>query len=173
MPECRRNHAAGGALEMTRMMGSVLTSRASTVFIDLVVIALIVLSLIELVWDAVARPTHTEAKQIIAGVSVVMIGWGVALEERQEVRELFGLKGGSNDGWQDQVDRTCKGAGIALLLSGLFAEICEQLITLPRTVVSTESIRGVLLALGMLCLLVGLIILVRHVIHLVMLKHTE
>jgi hypothetical protein len=154
------------------MMGSVLTSRASTVFIDLVVIALIVLSLIELVWDAVARPTHTEAKQIIAGVSVVMIGWGVALEEREEVRGLFGLKGGSDE-WQDQVDRACKGVGIVLLLSGLFAEICEQLITLPRTVVSTESIRGVLLALGMLCLLVGLIILVRHVIHLVTLKHTE
>ena len=55
---------------MIRMMGSVLTSRASTVFIDLVVVALIVLSLIELVWDAIARPTHTEAKQIIAGVSV-------------------------------------------------------------------------------------------------------
>ena len=86
---------------------------------------------------------------------------------------LFGLKGGSDDEWQDQVDRACKGVGIVLLLSGLFAEICEQLITLPRTVVSTESIRGVLLALGMLCLLVGLIILVRHVIHLVMLKHTE
>jgi hypothetical protein len=150
------------------MMGSVLTSRASTVFIDLVVIALIVLSLVELVWDAIARPTHTEAKQIIAGVSVVMIGWGVALEEREEVRALFGLKG---DEWQDEVDKSCKGVGIMLLLAGLFAEICEQLVTLPRSVFSTEGIRGGLLALGMLCLLVGMIILVRHVIHLVVLKH--
>jgi len=122
---------------MIRMMGSVLTSRASTVFIDLVVLALIVLSLIELVWDAIARPTHTEAKQIIAGVSVVMIGWGVALEERQEVRELFGAKGGIDEDWQEQVDRSCKGVGIMLLLSGLFAEICEQLVTLPRSVFST------------------------------------
>jgi len=158
---------------MIRMMGSVLTSRASTVFIDLVVVALIVLSLIELVWDAIARPTHTEAKQIIAGVSVVMIGWGVALEERQEVRELFGAKGGTDEDWQDQVDRSCKGVGIMLLLSGLFAEICEQLVTLPRSVFSTEGIRGLLLALGMLCLLVGMIVLVRHVIHLVLLKHAK
>jgi hypothetical protein len=158
---------------MLRMMGSVLTSRASTVFIDLVVIALIALSLIEMVWDAVARPSHTEARQIIAGVSVVMIGWGVGLEEREEVRGLFGLKGGSDDEWKDRIDRACKGVGIMLLLSGLFAEICEQLVTLPRSVISTEGIRGVLLALGMLCLLVGLIILVRHVIHLVMLKHRK
>ena len=153
------------------MMGGALTSRAATIFIDLVVGSLIVLSLIELVWDAIARPTHTEAKQIIAGVSVVMIGWGVALEEREEVRGLFGLAGGSDQNWQDEVDRACKGVGILLLLSGLFAEILEQLVTLPRSVISTESIRGVLLGLATLCLFVGLIVLIRHVIHLVMLKH--
>jgi len=158
-------------MAIIRTMGGALTSRAATVFIDLVVGALIALSVIELVWDAIARPTHTEARQIIAGVSVVMIGWGVALEEREEVRGLFGLKGGADDEWQNRVDEACKGVGIMLLLSGLFAEILEQLVTLPRSVFSTESIRGVLLGLGTLCLFVGLIVLVRHIIHLVMLKH--
>ena len=158
-------------MTIIRMMGGALTSRAATVFIDLVVGGLIALSVIELVWDAIARPAHTEAKQIIAGVSVVMIGWGVALEEREEVRVLFELTGGSDQKWQDQVDKACKGVGIMLLLSGLFAEILEQLVTLPRSVFSTESIRGVLLGLGTLCLFVGLIILIRHVIHLIMLKH--
>ena len=158
-------------MTIIRMMGGALTSRAATVFIDLVVGGLIALSVIELVWDAIARPAHTEAKQIIAGVSVVMIGWGVALEEREEVRVLFGLTGGSDQKWQDQVDKACKGVGIMLLLSGLFGEILEQLVTLPRSVFSTESIRGVLLGLGTLCLFVGLIILIRHVIHLITLKH--
>src|SRR5262245_7445751 len=155
---------------MIRMMGGALVSRASTVAIDLVVIALIVLALIELVWDFVARPSHTEATSIIAGVSVVMIGWGVALEERGEVRSLFRVKGGRDEAWQEEVDEACKGVGIMLLLAGLFAEIWETLITLPKTMFSTHSIRDVLLTLATLCLFSGLGILAVHVIQLVTLR---
>jgi hypothetical protein len=155
---------------MIRMMGSALVSRASTVAIDLVVCALIVLALIELVWDFVARPSHTEATSIIAGVSVVMIGWGVALEERGEVRSLFGAKVGRDEFWQEQVDEACKGVGVMLLLAGLFAEIWETLITLPKSLFSTHSIRDVLLILATLCLVGGLVILAVHVIQLVTLR---
>jgi hypothetical protein len=148
----------------------VLVSRASTIIIDLVVITLMVLALQELIWDFATRPAHAEARSIIAGVSVVMIGWGVALEERAEVRSLFGLKGAVDEEWQNRIDRCCNGVGVMLLLAGLFAEIFEELVVLPRNVLSMRAVHPWLLGLGALCVAGGLVILVRHVVTLLAIR---
>jgi hypothetical protein len=68
------------ALAMIRIFGRALVSRTSTVIIDLVVIAMMALSLIELVREFAAGPVQANAREIITNVSVIMIGWGVALE---------------------------------------------------------------------------------------------
>jgi hypothetical protein len=158
---------------MIRIFGRALVSRTSTVIIDLVVIAMMALSLIELVREFAAGPVQANAREIITNVSVIMIGWGVALEERGSVRDVFGLRGGSDDAWQDQIDHACHGVGVMLLLFGLFAEIFEQLVTLPKSVVSTEIFRDWLLAIGTLFLVCGLVALVRHVVQLVMMKENR
>src|SRR5262245_45655858 len=100
---------------MIRMFGRAVISRAATIVIDLVVIALMALSLYELLREFVA-PLHgrAEAKEIIVDVTVVMIGWGVALEERGSVRDVFGVRGGGDDDWQDRIDHACHGVGLML-----------------------------------------------------------
>ena len=158
---------------MIRMFGRALISRSATVFIDLVVIALMALSLYELLRDFVSRPGHGEAREIISGVSVIMIGWGVALEERGSVRDVLGVRGGSDDAWQDQIDHACHGVGVMLLLFGLFAEIFEQMVTLPKSIVSADFIRDWLLAIGAFFLACGLVALVGHVIRLVMMRESR
>lgn len=155
---------------MIQMIGRAVISRASTVFIDLVVVFLMALSLHEVVRQFIGQPDHGQAREIINDVSVVMIGWGVALEERASVRDVFGVRGGSDDAWQDRIDHASHGVGLMLLLFGLFAEIFEQLITLPRRFANIEFVRDGFLAIGALFLIAGLVLLVRHVVVLVMMK---
>lgn len=156
---------------MIRTFGRAVTSRAATIAIDLVVIALMALSLYELLREFIA-PLHDreEAKEIIVNVTVVMIGWGVALEERASVRNVFGVRGGDDADWQDRIDHASHGVGLMLLLFGLFAEIFEQLITLPRSIVSTAPIRDPLLAIATLFVIGGLVVLLRHVVQLALLR---
>jgi hypothetical protein len=155
---------------MIRMIGRALTSRASTVFIDLVVIALMSLSLHEVVRQFLGQPDHGQTREIINDLSVVMIGWGVALEERGSVREAFGISAGDDAAWQTRIDHASHGVGLMLLLFGLFAEIFEQLITLPRRFANIEFVRDGLLAIGALFIIGGLVLLTRHVIVLATMK---
>ena len=155
---------------MIRIFGRAVVSRAATIAIDLVVIALMAVSLYELLREFAALPSRGEAKEIIVDVTVVMIGWGVALEERASVRDVFGVRGGADDEWQDRIDHACHGVGLMLLLLGLFAEIFEQLVTLPKSIISTEPVHDLLLAIATLFIAGGLFLLVRHVIQLAMMK---
>ncbi len=155
---------------MMRMIGTALISRAATVLIDLIVIALMALSLYELLREFAALPDRRDAKEIITNVTVVMIGWGVALEERGSVRDVFGVRGGGDEAWQEQIDHASHGVGVMLLLFGLFAEIFEQLVTVPRSVISTEPVRDLLLAIGTCFVAGGLILLIVHVGRLVMMR---
>lgn len=155
---------------MIRIVGRLLISRAATIAIDLVVMVLMALSLYELLREFAVLPGRSDAKEIITDVSVIMIGWGVALEERGSVRDVFGIRGGSDDAWQDRIDHASHGVGVLLLLFGLFAEIFEQLVTLPRSVISTEPFHDVLLAIATLFVAGGLIVLGRHVVMLALMK---
>ena len=155
---------------MMHKIGRVVISRASTVFIGLVVIFLMSLSLLEVVRQFIGQPDHGQAREIVNDVSVIMIGWGVTLEERASVCDVFGVRGGSDDAWQDRIDHASHGVGLMLLLFGLFAEIVEQLITLPRRFANIEFVRDGLLVIGALFLIAGLVLLVRHTVVLVMMK---
>lgn len=155
---------------MLRMIGRVLISRPATVLIDLIVIGLTGLSLYELLRQFAGLSGHGQAQEIIVNVSVVMIGWGVALEERGSVRDVFGIRGGSDDAWQDRIDHASHGVGVMLLLLGLFAEICEQLVSLPKRVLSIEPVRDLLLGIGTCFVAGGLLLLVVHVARLVTMR---
>lgn len=155
---------------MIRAFGRAVTSRLATMIIDLLVITLMVLSLYEMLREFVAVPAGDAAKEIIGGISVIMIGWGVALEERASVRDVFGIRGDSDEAWQEQIDRASHGVGVMLLLTGLFAEIFLQLVHIPKSVISTESVRDGLLAIATFFVVFGFLVLVLHVVKLATMK---
>ena len=96
-----------------------------------------------------------------------MIGWGVALEERNVLRGVFGMVGRPDERWQHGIDEACHRSGVGVLLLGLFAEICAELIHLPDRIINTGGREHPLLAVGTGLLALAGLVLVRLIIQLV------
>ncbi len=112
------------------------------------------------------EPLHT-AQEVVTGLGVILIGWGVALEERHKLREVFGLLG-ENEAREERIDEICHRFGLGQLLFGLFAEIMVEAVRIPDAIINTAGIEksvliaaSVLLAVGALLLLKQIVLLVR------------
>ncbi len=100
------------------------------------------------------------------GIGVILIGWGVALEERQSLRELFHLAGGADEERQMAIDHDCHGVGVGALLLGLFSEVAIECIKLPNRVVNTSGIEPYVLGLAVAMLVLCAGILGIHILRL-------
>ena len=132
--------------------------------IDILVLIPLVLSIIDASWALWSSRELRELLEIVEGMGVILIGWGVALEERGELRDIFGLIREDDETWQAHVDHGCKSIGIGLLVFGLFAEMCIQAIRLPNRIINTEGINEVLVGVGVVFMAISAFILVRHVV---------
>jgi hypothetical protein len=112
-----------------------------------------------------AHDSH-EAMDIVEGMGVILIGWGVALEERGSLREIFAL-GTKDEAWQASVDHICHASGIGLLVFGLFAEMCIELIRLPHRITHTHSVTDIFVGASALFLALSVIVLFRHIVAMV------
>ena len=115
---------------------------------------------------------HPEAEEIISGVGVLMIAWGVALEERHKLREVFGLVSGEDaeesphDSYEAAMDENCHRYGLGLLLLGLFAEVGVECVKMPDRIVNTHNIESEVLLFSASLLAVAGILLLRQIIFL-------
>jgi hypothetical protein len=104
------------------------------------------------------EPLHT-AEEVVTGLGVILIGWGVALEERHKLREVFGLLG-ENEAREERIDEICHRFGLGQLLFGLFAEIMVEAVRIPDAIINTSGIeRSVLTAAAALLGIGGLLLL--------------
>lgn len=110
---------------------------------------------------------HREALDIIEGMGVILIGWGVAIEERSALRAIFELTEQDGEARQAAIDHACHAAGIGLLIFGLFAEMCIEAIRLPNHIINTVGINELLLGTGLIFMVVCVWILVRTTIGLI------
>ena len=108
-----------------------------------------------------------EAVDTVSTISIVMIGWGVALEERNVLRGVFGMVGRPDERWQHGIDEACHRAGVGVLILGLFAEICAEMIHLPDRIIHLGGREHALLAVGTGLLLLAGLVLVRLIIRLI------
>jgi hypothetical protein len=97
----------------------------------------------------------------------MMIGWGVALEEREMIRRVFGVKGRADEAWQVHIDELCHSYGVAQLVLGLFAEIAVAMISLPDRIINTVGYEYTLLTIALVLIAIGTLIQIRHVFVLV------
>ena len=106
---------------------------------------------------------YKEAEDIIEGVGVILIAWGVALEERNKLREVFGLlhqDGSDNALYEAALDENCHRYGLGLLLLGLFSEVGVECVRIPDRIIDTTSIENnVLLASACLQVVAGALML--------------
>jgi hypothetical protein len=138
----------------------------SPVFIALVNVLILfpmVLTIVD-VLKSVNRHIDTHEPVTIAStIALIMIGWGVALEERAVIRKRLGVTGRADEAWQVHIDEMCHEYGVAQLVLGLFAEIAVAMISLPDRIVNTVGYEYSLLTIAIVLIAIGTLIQIRHV----------
>lgn len=149
---------------MFRVLMIVLTSRYTIGLISLLICVPMLITLTEVSKALWSKPDLKEEMEIVTGIGIIMIGWGVVLEERRTLREIFGLLGTQDEAWQTILDHTCHNYGVGQLAIGLMAEICIELIKIPNTIIYTGEVDDYLVAAGLFFVGVGALLLMRHVL---------
>ncbi|AYO84069.1 hypothetical protein [Methylobacterium brachiatum] len=157
------------------MLATMLLSRWSIVAFNVVILMPLTLALYEVVsllWGAGFghHESIQEAGHIIEGMGVILIGWGVVLEERAGVSHLLGGLPTEEPDYEAALDALCHHVGLALLVLGLMAEIFVQCVEVPDHIIHTDGIERVVLTGSAGFLALGLATLVRHVIGLALFR---
>lgn len=144
-----------------------LISPPAIAVINLIILWPLVLAVVDVVESMGIRRDFNESVDTESTIAIVLIGWGVALEERFVLREVFGMVGRPDERWQKGIDGACHRAGVGVLILGLFAEICGELMHLPNRIIHTAGSEHPLLAVGAVLLTVAGLILVRFIVQLI------
>ena len=154
---------------MVRFAMRVFMLPVSIALMELIILVPILLSIVTVIQDLMHSPGRLEEPmEILEGVGVVLIGWGVAVEERPSLREIFHLEGSVNAALENGIDALCHSSGIGMLIFGLFAEIAVAAVRLPNHVVPTEGFDDVVLWFSVLFVGLGSYVLVQHIVRVVM-----
>jgi len=131
--------------------------------VDVLILFPMVLTLVDVAGSIQRHGDTHEPVTITSTVALMMIGWGVALEEREIIRRVFGAKGRADEAWQVHLDELCHQYGVAQLVLGLFAEIAVALISLPDRIINTVGYEHALLVVALVLIAVGTLVQIRHV----------
>jgi hypothetical protein len=145
----------------------VLISPPAIAAVNLLILWPLVLSVADVLEGFAKGRDFREAVDIVSTLAIVMIGWGVALEERHVLRGVFGMIGRADEPWQNTVDQLCYRTGVGVLILGLFAEICAEMVHLPDRIINTVGREHELLAMGAVLLALCGLVLLRHIVRLV------
>jgi hypothetical protein len=152
---------------MVRFAMRVFMLPVSLVVMELIILVPIVLSIMTVIQDLIHGGLD-EPMETLEGVGVVLIGWGVAIEERPSLRKIFHLEDGPNEALEKGIDELCHSSGIGLLIFGLFAEIAVTAVRLPNHIVPTEGFDPVVLCVSVFFIMLGTYVLAQHIVRMVM-----
>lgn len=134
--------------------------------INLLILVPMALSVVDVAGTVYRHGDFNEPVDIVTTISTVMIGWGVALEERHILREMLRMVGRADEEWQAAIDNLCHRVGVGVLVLGLFAEICAEIVHLPDRIIDTDGRELLFVAAGNLLIAVGCLIMLRLVVKL-------
>lgn len=103
-----------------------------------------------------------ELEDIAECLGVILIGYGVAVEERQSFMRIFRLYPAFETPLQERMDHLCHEYGLCYLLLGLLMEVCVACIKIPNTIINTENIEGLVFAISAFFLIWNAILMLRH-----------
>jgi len=150
---------------MVRFFMRVFLHPACIALLDLVILIPVLLSIAS-VLIALPHGHLDEPAEILEGVGVILIGWGVAIEERPSLCSIFGLAGTGEASFEAGVDLLCHSSGIGLLIFGLFSEIAVVAVHLPNHIVPTEGFDHVVLYISTLFVGASAYVLAQHIVRL-------
>lgn len=102
-------------------------------------------------------------EDILDGIATILIAYGVALEERESIMEVFRLYPAMRDEIQQRIDKYCHFYGLGILLYGLFIEILVEVLKIPMNILNIEIHEYTLLGIGIVFLPLSAFCLIRHV----------
>jgi hypothetical protein len=142
----------------------ILVSPVVIAAINLVILVPMILSIVDVGRRILLEANPEELVNVMTTISSIMIGWGVALEEREVLRRVAGRKGGPDEARQALIDDQCHVFGVAQLMLGLFADIPMAVIALPDRIINATGVEYELLwgAIGLIGL--AACIQVRHIV---------
>ncbi len=156
------------------MLAKLLLNRWTLSVLNLLILVPLVLAVVELfsllwgsAWTANMHDAISQSEDLIEGVGVVLIGWGVALEERDGMAELLGSSIDLGDPREVSLSHACHSSGLAILVLGLFAEIAMETVKLPDHIINTNSIERWPLSIGAALLALGAVCLVLHIVRMI------
>ncbi|MDP1750356.1 MAG: hypothetical protein Q8L22_12935 [Reyranella sp.] len=153
---------------MLRFLMRGLLSPSAIIVINVLILIPLILATIDVSHSVLTNPDLKEPIDIIEDMGVIMIGWGVALEERGEMRRIFGIVDPARETWQAHVDHICHHVGIGQLVFGLMIEICLSIVRLPARIIDTKDFDEHVVGVSIAFMIIGAYILLRHIYALVM-----
>jgi hypothetical protein len=145
----------------------VLVSPFFIAVINVLILFPMVLSIVDVGRSILAHGNPDELVNVMSTVSSIMIGWGVALEEREVIRRVAGGKGGPNEARQSKIDGQCHSFGVAQLVLGLFSDIPVAMISLPDRIINATGIEYELLWVSIVLIAIAAVVQARHILLLV------
>jgi hypothetical protein len=155
-----------GDCKMVRLLVRIFVSPLAIAVIDLLILIPLILAIVDVSQDLLRGANIHEPMDIVEGMGVILIGWGVALEERALLREIFALKQEKDEAWQVAIDHLCHSAGVGLLVFGLFAEMGIEVIRLPDRIINTQGANEAIAAVSVAFLAIGAYVQGRHMLSL-------
>jgi hypothetical protein len=102
-----------------------------------------------------------EIEELLDGISVIFVAYGVALEERDSLMKFFDLYPKYWTDVEEATDHFSHFYGLCILLLGLFMEVSVELVKIPNTVLNTEGIEGVIFGIGFFFSILTSVLLLR------------
>ncbi|WP_439575255.1 hypothetical protein [Phreatobacter sp.] len=158
-----------GALAAHPFWKTALTHRLAVALLNAAVLLILAPSVVELAVElANWTGSSDRARAILAGLSTMLIGYGVVVEERAYINGKLGLYPTMLSDEEEAIDARCHSTGFAALSLGLLSEILFQSIDLPQTILNTQAIAWYLLLCSTIILAWVCVLLVLHACRMVL-----
>ena len=150
---------------MIRTLIRLLTTPVAILLIGTIIFLPILLAVMTVAQDML-HGKFDEPLEIVERIGVVLIGWGVALEEREALRSIFRTTEPGREEFERGIDSLCHVSGIGLLIFGLFSEIGTAAIRLPNSITPTEGFDPVVLGISTFFIALGGAVLLNNILRL-------
>ena len=144
-----------------QLLGYLIFDRYSLIVLGILVLGVSV-DVVKDLYLAIMRPSNDVEEMLreVEGVSMLFLGIGLILKERQVLRHIFHLSPLRECRLEAWRNRLCAHMGLCLLLNGTAMRLAVQLFKIPDHIIPTQGEENLVFALGLLfCLLASLILL--------------
>lgn len=140
-----------------------LTGRNGILLFNVLILSLSIFSL----WISApmllnAADNIADLENVSESLGVILIAYGVAIEERHSLMPIFKLYPTFYTEKQAYIDDICHAYGLFYLLLGLFMEMCVACVKMPNSIIDTDHIEYLLFGVSAVFIVWNTGLMIRH-----------